>query len=102
MAAERAPVKVEIYGATYVIKSEASEADLVDAARHVDEAMREVALATGLSDSLKVAVLAALHIADDLNATRREMGELGRATSSCRMLLDELLGGTVGGDPSAR
>lgn len=91
MSGADAPVKVEIYGATYTIRSEATEGDLVAAARQVDEAMREVALATGLSDSLKVAVLAALHIADDLNAARREMEALGKAATSCNALVDELL-----------
>jgi len=84
-------VRVEIYGSSYTIRSEGAREDILAAARCVDETMREIALATGLSDSLKVAVLAALHIADDLNGTRREIAALDAATSSCSKMLDQLI-----------
>lgn len=89
------PVRVEIYGTPYTIKGEGSPDDVRTVARHVDDTMREIASAGGVADSLRVAVLAALTIADDLFRLRREMQELERSISgtaqSCSTLLDQIL-----------
>jgi cell division protein ZapA len=70
------PVKVEIYDQTYNIGGDLEEAYVHQLADYVDSKMRAVAEATKAVDSLKVAVLAALAIADELHALRKERGEM--------------------------
>jgi len=63
-------VKVYIYDQTYNVAGDLEPAYLVQLAKYVDGKMRELARATGAVDSAKVAVLAALAIADELHALR--------------------------------
>ena len=65
-------VTVEIYDQTYHIRGDVDEAYVTQLARYVDTKMREVAEATHTVDSLKVAVLSALAIADELYSLRNE------------------------------
>ena len=58
-------VQVEIYGQSYNLRGEGETSYLQDLATFVDRRMREVAEATATVDSLKVAILAALNIADE-------------------------------------
>jgi cell division protein ZapA (FtsZ GTPase activity inhibitor) len=58
-------VQVEIYGQSYNLRGEGDSAYLQELAGYVDRRMREVAEATATVDSLKVAILAALNIADE-------------------------------------
>jgi cell division protein ZapA len=63
-------VKVEIFDQAYTIAGELETAYVEKLARMVDAKMRDVARATGTVDSVRVAVLAALAIADELEALR--------------------------------
>jgi cell division protein ZapA len=92
------PTPVNIYGRTYHLRGGGDEEYLAELAGHVDARMREVAGATGTADTLKVAILASLNIADDYFKARR--GEDGSASDDvqkrlARMvtLLDEALAG---------
>ena len=58
-------VQVEIYGQSYNLRGEGETPYLQELASYVDRRMREVAEATATVDSLKVAILAALNIADE-------------------------------------
>ena len=69
------PVKVEIYGQTYSIGGDLEERYVQVLARYVDEKMRAVADATKTVDSVKVAVLTALAIADELHSLREDRSE---------------------------
>ncbi|HEV3254626.1 MAG TPA: cell division protein ZapA [Candidatus Acidoferrales bacterium] len=69
-------MKIEIYDQSYNVSAEQDEAYLKELARFVDGRMRAVADATRTVDSLKVAVLAALNIADELFTLRERQGEL--------------------------
>jgi cell division protein ZapA len=69
-------VKIEIYDQSYNVSAEQDEAYLKELASFVDGRMRAVADATRTVDSLKVAVLAALNIADELFSLRERQGEL--------------------------
>ena len=71
-AAEREDVTpVTIYGHTYHLRGNEDGAYLVELAALVDRKMREVASATGTADTLKVAILSALNLADDCIQARR-------------------------------
>ena len=69
-------VQVEIYGQSYNLRGEGETGYIQDLAGYVDRRMREVAEATATVDSLKVAILAALNIADDSRQTRGPDREL--------------------------
>ena len=58
-------VQVEIYGQTYNLRGEGDTPYLQELAACVDRRMRDVAEATATVDSLKVAILTALNIADE-------------------------------------
>ena len=69
------PVKVQIFGQTYTIHGELDPAYVQKLAAYVDEKMSAIADATSTSIRMKIAVLAALSIADELHSTQRDLGE---------------------------
>src|SRR5881396_3093252 len=60
-------IRVEIYDQIYNIRSDGDSEYIKLLAEFVDSRMREIASGTLTVDSLKVAILAALHIADELH-----------------------------------
>ena len=64
---EKSPklVPVEIYGQTYNLRGEGDASYITGLAAFVDRKMREVSDHTATVDSLRVAILAALNIADE-------------------------------------
>jgi cell division protein ZapA len=69
-------VKIDIYDQSYNVNSGENEEYVKELAAYVDAKMRDIAEATRMVDSLKVAVLAALNIADELLTLRRRQQEL--------------------------
>ncbi len=69
MAARRA-IPVRILGHEYRIKSEGDDAHVERVARYVDETMVRIRERTRTIDTLDLAVLAALNLANDLLAKR--------------------------------
>jgi cell division protein ZapA len=65
MADKGAQVQVEIFGQVYSVKSGGDAAYVQKLAAFVDEEMKDVSRASGAVDSLRVAVLAALNLADE-------------------------------------
>ena len=63
--------EVRIYGTVYSLRSEHDPADLQRLAKRVDETMRALAPDPAAADSVKVAVLAAMNLADEAERTRR-------------------------------
>ncbi len=88
---------VTIFGRSYPLRGGEDPTYLVELASIVDARMREVAETTGTADSLKVAILAALNLADEcLQAGRsRSHDERGIDARIGRLvaLLDETLAG---------
>ena len=89
---------VTIFGRTYHLRGDEDDAYLEELASYVDSKMREVADATGTADTLKVAILASLNIADDYlkagsDAAPRESKEAGTRLARMVTLLDEALAG---------
>lgn len=87
--------KVEIFGQSYQIRGELDEAYVTELAQQVDAKMRAVAEATGLVDTQRIAVLAALAFADELNSLRERQrqveGELRDRAERCINLVDQAL-----------
>jgi cell division protein ZapA len=88
-------VQVEIYGQSYNLRGEGESGYIQDLAAYVDRKMREVSEATSTVDSLKVAILAALNIADELfrcrEVTQARAGELAERAGELERLLDRVL-----------
>ncbi len=88
-------IRVEIYNQTYNIRSDGDSEYLTTLADFVDSRMREISSGTLTVDSLKVAILAALHIADELHRLKQthEQADAQLATRSaeCTEMLDRLL-----------
>jgi cell division protein ZapA len=88
-------IRVEIYNQTYNIRSDGDSEYLLKLAEFVDSRMREISSGTLTVDSLKVAILAALHIADELHRLQQthEQADTQLATRSaeCAEMLDRLL-----------
>jgi cell division protein ZapA len=84
-------VTVEIYDQLYHLSGN-NAAHIHDLARQVDAKMRAVATHGRTADSLRVAVLAALNLADELSQARSADPTQGHArASNLSFLLDEVL-----------
>ncbi len=70
-----APVKVQIFGQTYSIQGELDGKYVQRLAKFVDDKMHDIADVTKTVDTQKVAVLAALAIADELHSLQRDRGD---------------------------
>ena len=88
-------IPVEIHGQRYPIRSTLEQEYVVRLARYVDEKMRAAADSTPTGDSLRLAVLAALNIADELfrcrDSSTARTGELAERTEELERLLDRVL-----------
>ena len=66
-------IRVTIYDQVYYLKSDATDRTYMrDVAAYVDQRMHTIASRTQTVDSFRVAVLSALHIADELMRLRHE------------------------------
>src|ERR687893_2106602 len=88
-------IRVEIYNQTYNIRSDGDSEYITQLAEFVDGRMREISSGTLTVDSLKVAILAALHIADELHRLKRlheqADSQLASRSAECAEMLDRLL-----------
>jgi cell division protein ZapA len=88
-------MKIEIYGQTYNVHGDQDDAYLAKLAQFVDNKMRDVAEATHTVDSLRVAVLAALNVSDELFTLRARQsqfeGPLRKRVERCVILVEKAL-----------
>ena len=68
-------VHVDIHGQRYAVRSDLDPAYISELAAYVDEKMQLAASEVQSGESMRVAVLAALNIADELFTARLESGE---------------------------
>lgn len=91
----KASTRVEIYDQSYAIGGENNAAYVQRLAERVDAKMRQVARETHVVDSVRVAVLAAINLADENEALRTQVAALERqmaeAAQSVGRSLDRLL-----------
>ena len=90
-----APVKVQIFGQVYSIRGELEEKYVQKLAKYVDEKMHTIAEATGIVDTQKLAVLAALAIADEFHSLKTELTDeeemLREQAERCLTLVERAL-----------
>lgn len=88
-------IRVEIYDQTYNIRSDGDNEYILRLAEYVDGKMREISSGTLTVDSLKVAILAALHIADEYHRLKSQLEQtdqqLASRSADCAEILDRFL-----------
>jgi cell division protein ZapA len=87
--------KIQIFGQVYPIQGDLDEAYVQKLAAYVDEKMRAIVEMTPTVDTQKVAILAALAIADELHSLRKERSEredlLKEQAERCLTLVERAL-----------
>ena len=83
-------IQIEIYDQKYslVLKTHVEEAEVRKLADEVDTKMREIAAGANTADSLKVAILTALHLAQGYGELK---GKYDRRAEECIRVLDQVL-----------
>jgi cell division protein ZapA len=88
-------IPVEIHGQRYPIRSTLDPVYVAKLATYVDEKIRAASDSTPSGDSIRLAVLAALNIADELfrcrDVTQARAGELAERAGELERLLDRVL-----------
>lgn len=88
-------IRVEIYNQNYSIRSDGDNEYILRLAEYVDSKMRDISSGTLTVDSLKVAILAALHIADEFhqvkNVQAQTDAQLASRSAECAEMLDRVL-----------
>ena len=88
-------VTVKIYDREYVLRTSGDPERLRSLCACLDRRMRELAATSGSADTLKVAVLAALSITEDLVRAQDALREMDKSVSSrslaCVTMLDRFL-----------
>jgi cell division protein ZapA len=88
-------ISVEIHGQRYPIRSSLDPAYVSRLATYVDEKMQAAADSSPTGDALRLAVLAALNVADELfrcrDANKARNGELAARAGELERILDRVL-----------
>ncbi len=92
---EYSSVRVTIYDREYTLRTPGNPERLKAVCADLDKRMHEVAASTGSVDTFKVAVLAALSLADDLQRSQDELKKfdesIGRRSIACVSMLERAL-----------
>ncbi len=80
-------IRVTIFGTEYPIKGDADPSYIKEVAEYVDRKMKDIAKNAPIHSSLKVAILAALNIADELY---RERMDKEKVMSEVEKKIDEM------------
>ena len=85
-------IEIEIYGQKYRIrvKGEEDEKYISHLTSYVDQKMREVAVKSKSADSLKIAVLAALNIADEYFLSQKKLDQLNEVIGRMESEIENL------------
>jgi cell division protein ZapA len=88
-------MRIQIYDQSYNVNSGQSDEYLRELAAYVDAKMHDIADETHIADSLKVAVLAALNIADEMFTLREHQkqveGPLRKRVEKCVGMVEKAL-----------
>ena len=76
MEAEKQPVRVTILGKQYLLRASEDPREVEQVAETVNELMLSIRSKVGSNDPVQIAVLASLHLADQLRVAERELEEL--------------------------
>jgi cell division protein ZapA len=100
MSKDAEGIRVVIYDQEYFMRGDLDEQYIQMLAEYLDAKMRSIAGRTRTVDSLRVAVLAALNIADEYHQAKAKYEEtnkrLGEKVEECTRLLDRFLEEALG------
>ncbi len=86
-------VDVEIFGKVYTVRGEKDAEYVRRVAEYVDRKMREISQVTDTVSTSRIAILAALNIADEFFALREETDELESRIKNLSRKIDKALEG---------
>ncbi|MGH9719801.1 MAG: cell division protein ZapA [Bryobacteraceae bacterium] len=92
---EKRPVRVTLLGQTYSLLAQGDPREVEQLAQKVDELMHEIARKSPNADSTRVAVLACMHLADQLTSLEKDLTSLkqriDRKTEEFAVMLDQAI-----------
>jgi cell division protein ZapA len=88
-------VHVEIFGQTYTVRAGTDAGYVEKLAAYVDSQMMDVSRNAGAVDSVRIAVLAALNIADECFQLRAQEGDAERRAQAKAEVLARALGAAL-------
>jgi len=95
MSASERVVNVDIHGQRYAVRSELDAPYITQLAAYLDDKMRVAARELTSADPLRIAVVAALNLADELFRARHDSagadGQLRARTAEIERLVDTIL-----------
>jgi len=101
MAKEAQSIRVVIYDQTYFMRGDLNEEYIQKLAQYLDTKMRAIAERTRTVDTLRVAMLAALNVADEYHQLKARYEEVtqqvDQKVGQCTDALDEILKDAVEG-----
>lgn len=89
--ANKKTVRVTIFNQTYTLRSSGDPGETEQVARAVDQIMRSIAAQSGSGDSTRAAVLACMHLADQLQGMQKDLDALKQGIARQAARLNELL-----------
>ncbi|MBI3934920.1 MAG: cell division protein ZapA [Acidobacteria bacterium] len=95
MAGKSQGIRVQIYDQYYQLRSESDDSYTRELAQSVDVTMRTIAEKTKTYDSLRLAVLAALHFADECERIRQRNERLNELVAEKSLRLGKALDSAV-------
>lgn len=94
---EPSAVRVKIYDREYAFRTTGDPDRLREVCASLDKRMHEIASSTGAVDTVRVAILAAVGLGDELQRLRNELQQLddsvARRSASCVSVIERLFGG---------
>src|SRR5271155_5044950 len=90
------PVRVTIFNQTYSVIASGDREAVEELAHRVDDLMRSIAGKAGNLDSSRIAVLACLHMADELRTLHRELEGLKSTVEHKAQAMALILDGAIG------
>jgi len=89
------PVRVTIFNQTYSLVASEEPGRTEELAHRIDELMSSIAARAGNVDSNRIAVLACLHLADQLESLERELAALKNKVEDKAREFSVLLDGAI-------
>jgi cell division protein ZapA len=85
------PVRVHIFTQTYTLLADGGGAELQEIAHRIDELMVSIAGQTSSADSTRIAVLACIHLADQLREAEKKLRSFEGKSAEIASLLQSAL-----------
>ena|SRR5258706_2640561 len=89
------PVRVTIFNQTYSLVASEEPGRIEELAHRIDELMSSIAARAGNVDATRVAVLACMHLADQLESLEQQLAELKNKVEDKAREFSVLLDGAI-------